>query len=130
MQMLIVFLSLTGNVKKFVSLLDMDSLEIDYNGEPQSVNRDYILIVPTYDDEITEIISRFINHSNNIDYLKGFVGSGNKNFGDKYIFNAKELSEKYNQPIVFDFEVNGENDVSTFKKEVSRIEITRTQRES
>lgn len=126
--MLIVYLSLTGNVKKFVSYLEMDSLEIDYNGKLQDVNRDYILIVPTYDDEITKIISDFINYNNNINYLKGFVGSGNKNFGDAYIFNAKELSKKYHIPIIFDFELNGENDVATFKKEVSKIEITRTQR--
>jgi len=123
--MLIVFMSVTGNVYKFVSFLDMDSLEIDFNDSLKEVNRDYIVIVPTYDDSITNTFSDFIEYKDNLKHLKGIVGSGSRNFGTEYVFNAKDLSKKYNKPLIFDFEFSGDNDVLAFKKEVERIEITR-----
>lgn len=123
--MLIVFMSITGNVEKFVSFLDMDSLQIDYNSELVEVDRDYIAIVPTYDDDITKAFSRFIDYKDNRKYLKGFVGSGSKNFDDDYIFNAKDLSKKYDVPLIFDFEFSGDDYVLAFKKEVEKIEIAR-----
>lgn len=123
--MLIVFMSITGNVEKFVSFLDMDSFQIDYNSDLVEVNKDYIAIVPTYDDDITVAFSRFIDYKDNLKFLKGFVGSGSKNFDTQYIFNAKDLSKKYNKPLIFDFEFSGDDYVSDFKKEVEKIEISR-----
>lgn len=124
--MLIVFMSLSGNVDKFVSFLDMDSVEIDFNDSQVEVDRDYIAIVPTYDDSITDVFSSFIDYKDNKKHLKGFVGSGSKNFDADYIFNAKDLSKKYNKPLIFDFEFSGDNDVLAFKEEVEKIEVTRT----
>lgn len=124
--MLIVFMSLTGNVEKFVSLLDMESLEIGYDDTLKEVDGDYIVIVPTYDDSITDTVSEFIDYKDNAEHLKGFVGSGSKNFGaEEYVFNAKDLSKKYQKPLIFDFEFSGDNDVLAFKKEVEVIAITR-----
>lgn len=124
--MLIVFMSITGNVSKFVSFLDMDSLQIDYDSDLVEVDRDYIAIVPTYDDDITDTFSKFIDYKDNRKYLKGFVGSGSKNFDTSYIFNAKDLSKKYDSPLIFDFEFSGDDYVLAFKKEVEKIEVSRT----
>lgn len=124
--MFIVYMSITGNVSKFVNFLDMDSLQIDYNDNLIEVDRDYIVIVPTYDDSITDTVSEFIDYKDNNKFLVGFVGSGSKNFDKDYIFNAKDLSKKYGKPLIFDFEFSGDNDVLAFKKEVEEIESTRT----
>lgn len=124
--MKIVYLSLTGNVRSFVSRVGIDSIELDYNNPLTEVNEDYILITPSYDDEITDIVSEFVDYKNNIDHLIGFVGSGNKNWEKSYVYNAKDLSKKYNKPLIFDFEISGtDNDIIDFKKEVDKIESTK-----
>lgn len=105
----------------------MDSFEINFSNPLTEVNEPFIVIAPSYDDDITEIICSFIDHKNNLKYLKGFVGSGNLNFDDKYCFNAKDLSEKYNQPLLFMFEFSGtDEDVINFKKEVKQFAISGT----
>lgn len=104
----------------------MDSIELDYNNPLSEVNEEYILITPSYDDEITDVVSEFIDYKNNINYLIGFVGSGNKNWEKSYVYNAKDLSKKYNKPLIFDFEISGtDNDIIDFKKEVDKIESTK-----
>ena len=104
----------------------MDSVELNYSNPTTEMNEDYILITPTYDDEITDVISEFINYKDNISHLKGFVGSGNKNFDDSYCFNAEVLSRKYNKPLIFKFEMSGtDNDIMKFKEEVNNVEIAR-----
>ena len=124
--MKIVYLSLTGNIRKFVKKIGMDSVELNYSNPTTEMNEDYILITPTYDDEITDVISEFINYKDNISHLKGFVGSGNKNFDDSYCFNAEVLSRKYNKPLIFKFEMSGtDNDIMKFKEEVNNVEIAR-----
>lgn len=130
--MKIAYLSLTGNVRSFVEEIGMESVEIDYFNPFTEMDDNYILIMPSYDDEITDIISDFIDHKENLKYLIGVVGSGNINFGkDGYCFNAVEISKKYNKPLIFRFEFTGTNkDVTDFKEEVQKIEITRTTKQS
>lgn len=104
----------------------MDSIEIDYFNPLVEVEEDYIVIAPTYDDEVTDVISEFVEYQSNINHLVGFVGSGNTNFDDDYCFNAKDLSVKYNKPLIFNFEFSGtDTDIMNFVKEVERIEIAR-----
>ncbi|PLT33121.1 class Ib ribonucleoside-diphosphate reductase assembly flavoprotein NrdI [Bacillus sp. V5-8f] len=129
--MLIVYLSLTGNVKNFVERVGMDSVELNYSNPLTEVDQEFIVIAPTYDDDITDVISSFIEHKKNIHFLKGFVGSGNKNFDMSYCFNAEELSKKYGKPLIFKFEFSGtDKDIMQFKKEVSSIEESRAQPQS
>lgn len=105
----------------------MKSIEMNYTNPFIEVNEDFIVIAPSYDDDITELISSFIDYKNNIIHLKGFVGSGSLNFDDKYCFNAKDLSKKYNKPLLFTFEFSGtDEDIINFKKEVKQFAITRT----
>lgn len=109
--MKIAFMSITGNVKSFISKLDLTNIElieIDDQIEPENLNgEDYLLIIPTYDEFMTECIDDFIDTNKNSNCL-GIIGSGNRNFGDDgYIFTAKNLSKKYNIPILLDFEYAG-----------------------
>ena len=64
-----------------------------------------------------------------IDYMEdyhenciGIVGSGNYNFANLYIFTAKDFSELYNIPIIFDFENRGtKKDIEKFKKILNEL---------
>lgn len=127
--MLIAYLSLTGNIHKFIEDAGIEkSVRIDYSNPCSEVNEDYILIMPSYNDDITRKVSQFIDYKNNLEHLVAVVGSGNTNFGeDGYCFNAVEISQKYDKPLIFKFEFSGnENDIMNFKKEVEKVEIART----
>jgi len=124
---MIAYLSLSGNVRKFVERVGMKSVEIDYSNPLTEVNDDFILIIPSYDDEITQLISEFVEYKNNLKHLVGVVGSGNINFGeDGYCFNAVEISKKYSKPLLFKFEYEGtDDDIIRFNKEVDKVGIAK-----
>jgi protein involved in ribonucleotide reduction len=124
--MLLVYLSLTGNVKRFVQQVGMESIEISHSNISVDIDQDYIFICPTYNTDITNLVSKFINHNNNIKHLIGFAGSGNRNFDNEFCFNANDLSKKYNKPLIFKFEFSGtDKDILQFKEEVNKFEISR-----
>lgn len=126
--MLLVYLSLTGNVKRFVQQVGMESIEISHSNISVDINQDYIFICPTYNTDITDLVSKFINHNNNVKYLIGFAGSGNRNFDNEFCFNANDLSKKYNKPLIFKFEFSGtDKDILQFKEEVNKFEISRVE---
>lgn len=117
--MLVVYLSLTGNTRRFIEKLNINSLELKHTNPLVEVSEDYVVIIPTYSDTISNIACDFIDYKNNRNYLKGIIGGGEKNFGRNYIFSAKDVSRKYNTPLIFDFEKSGTNeDVENFYKEV------------
>lgn len=123
--MKIAFLSLSGNVRDFVERVGMESVEINYSNPFASIDEPYIVIAPSYDEEVTEVISQFVEHENNQQHLVGFVGSGNLNFDNSYCFCAVDLSKKFAKPLIMKFELSGtEHDVLKFKEEVEKIGIT------
>ncbi|KGA96931.1 ribonucleotide reductase stimulatory protein [Alkalihalobacillus alcalophilus ATCC 27647 = CGMCC 1.3604] len=118
--MLIAYLSLTGNVREFVEKTGMKSVEINYSDPCEEMDEPFIVIVPSYDEQITEVISSFVDYQMNRSHLIGFVGSGNLNFDGDYCFNAKDLSKKYNKPLLYTFEFSGtNNDLLNFKEELN-----------
>ena len=121
--MKLVFFSLTGQTRRFIKKLDLDSYEIDATDPFYEMNEPFILIVPTYDIEVTEVVNDFIEHKTNRDNMLGVAGGGNLNFADLFIFTAKDIARDYNVPLVFSFEFSGtDDDVKNFKKVVSEIE--------
>lgn len=120
--MLIVYTSLTGNVRSFVEKVGMRSVEVSHSNLEFEVDDDYIFICPTYDNELNDFVSKFIDYKGNSKRLIGFAGSGNRNFDKSYCHNAKFLSYKYNKQLLFTFEFSGlDNDIIEFKKEVNGI---------
>lgn len=120
--MMVVYLSLSGNVERFVDRLSVKSLKLSPSRTANRIDEPFVMIVPTYDQEITDIISDFIDFGGNEQYLIGFVGSGNRNFNKEYVFNAKNLSRKYNKPLLFHFEFSGtDRDLVNFKRDVLSI---------
>lgn len=105
--MLLVYLSLTGNTKRFVEKLEgYDSLEITPTNPFVKIKEPYIVIAPTYEIEATESLNDFIEH-NDIKFLQGIIGGGNRNFADLFIYTAKDLASKYNSQVLYAFEYSG-----------------------
>lgn len=125
--MLLVYMSVTGNVEKFVERVGMKSFKLTSTNLNTEINEDFIIVIPTYVGYINYDVEEFLDYKDNLKHLVGFASSGNLNFDDLYCINGKELSEKYNKPLIFTFEYSGTDaDVEKFKEEVLRIEISRT----
>ena len=124
--MKLVFFSLTGQTRRFINKLNLPSYEIDTTNPFHEINEDYLLIVPTYDKEVTEVVNDFIEYKTNQEHLLGVAGGGNLNFGDLFVFTAKDIAKDYGIPLVFSFEFSGTNDdVKNFKKVVNEFESKR-----
>ena len=113
----IVYFSLTGNTQNFInkfkniyksSGIDIEFIDISDDCY-QEVDSPYILIAPTYEPEVTYIANEFIE-TNDIDLLCGFIGGGNKNFAEDYIYTAKNLADKYDKPVLMGFEFSGNDE--------------------
>ena len=121
--MKLVYFTLTGQTKRFIKKLDLPAYEIDTNNPFYEINEPYLLVVPTYDAEVTEVVNDFIEYKSNQSHLLGVAGGGNRNFADLFIFTAKDIARDYNVPLVFAFEFNGtEEDVKNFRKVVNQFE--------
>lgn len=117
--MKVAYLSITGNVKQFIKKLglnDEDIIEVGENIYPESIEEDFVLIAPTYEEDMTFPLNEFLDE--NKACCKGIIGSGNRNFGDDgYCFTAKDLSKEYNIPVIYDFEYAGlDSDVLKVKE--------------
>lgn len=121
--MLLVYMSLSGQTRKFVKKTGMPVLEINATNPFVTVDEDYLMIVPTYDIQVTDIMNDFIEHEDNLKYCKGVLGGGNRNFAELYCFTAKDISEKYNVPVIHMFEFQGsKNDLQKLREEVDKLE--------
>lgn len=120
--MKVVFLSITGQTRKFVNKLDMDLFEITLDNAFTEINEPYVIAVPTYEIEATSIVNDFIETGHNVHYLRGVAGGGNRNFNTLFCFTARDISKKYNVPVIHEFEFQGShNDVKKFKEEVAKL---------
>lgn len=105
---LIVYFSLSGNVRKFVGKTGLENtLEIDHVNPFIEVNEPFVLIVPTYAKDSIEQIWDFMDFKENAKHCMGIAGSGNLNFNNLYCYTARDLSEQYDAPVFFDFEFSG-----------------------
>lgn len=120
--MLVVYLSLTGQTRKFVKKLNWSSIELQPDMILPVVNEPYILIAPTYEREVTDILWEFVETGNNRSFLRGVAGGGNLNFNSLFCFTAKDLSRDFHVPILHLFEFQGRpNDVEKLKEEVEKL---------
>lgn len=120
--MKIVYFSLTGQTRKFVQKLDMDLLELNPTNPFISINEPFVIVAPTYEKEATEILNDFIETADNKHYFKGVAGGGNLNFGQLFVFTAKDLAKDYDVPLLHTFEFQGnDEDVKKLKKAVNDL---------
>lgn len=117
--MKIAYFSVTGQVRRFVKKLDLPSFEItDFS--QSDVDDSFILVVPTYEPDITYPADEFLEDYS--DKCCGILGSGNRNFGDEFVYTAKDLAKKYNLPMLYSFEFNGtQEDVANVLEIITKI---------
>jgi len=124
--MKIAYFSVTGQTRRFIKKLAWsadDVYEIDPTSDYPEFDEPFVLITPTYEDNITEPVRDFLDTGHNANYLKGIVGTGNRNFAQLFIFTARDLARDYQVPIIYAFEFNGTpKDVANFKKAVKKLE--------
>lgn len=124
--MKIVYFSVTGQTRRFIKKLDLPAYEIEPANPFFEINEPFVLVVPTYDIEITEVVNDFLDHKSNKENLLGVAGGGNRNFAELFVYTAKDIARDYHVPLLFSFEFSGTNeDVESFKKVVSEIESER-----
>lgn len=124
--MKIVYFSVTGQTRRFVKKLDLAAYEIEPANPFFEINEPFVLVVPTYDLEITEVVNDFLDYKSNRENLQGVAGGGNLNFAELFVYTAKDIARDYNVPMLFAFEFSGTNeDVESFKKVVNELESKR-----
>lgn len=124
--MKIVYFSVTGQTRRFIKKLDLPAYEIEPANPFFEINEPFLLIVPTYDIEITEVVNDFLDYKSNKEYLRGVAGGGNRNFAELFVYTAKDIARDYHVPLVFSFEFSGTSeDIESFKKVVSEFESER-----
>lgn len=127
--MKLVFFSLTGQTRRFVSKTELSSIEILPDNPFYEITEPFILVVPTYDEDVTEVVDDFLDYKQNKRFLIGIAGSGNLNFGPLFVYTAKNLAKKYSVPLLYSFEFSGTiEDIKKFKKVVSEIDVKRPDR--
>ena len=125
------FSNYSGNTKRFVDKLDVDSIRIPINWDPADpvyVNEKYVLMVPTYGggsdkSAIPRQVRKFLNIPSNRTWLRGIVGLGNTNFGEHYCKAAEMISTKTGAPVIARVEIFGTNeDVTNVKERLALIQ--------
>ncbi|GAQ02134.1 ribonucleotide reductase [Companilactobacillus farciminis] len=118
------YYSITGQTKRFVDKLGIDGYEIIDADPFYQMGRSFILIVPSYDDDMMDPVIDFLQYEDNAKNCVGVAGGGNRNFNTLYNHTAKDIAAALNVPVVFEFEFNGTTkDVENFKKVVNEIGI-------
>lgn len=123
--MKIVYITLTGQTRKFVNKLDMETIELSPIDPFIEINEPFIIVAPTYEKEATEILWEFLDTGENKRYFQGVAGGGNRNFNELFVFTAKDLAHDYDVPLLHAFEFQGSpRDVKALKDKINKIENT------
>lgn len=116
--MLIAYDSKTGNVKRFISKVNMRSVQID----PELVlDEPFILVTYTTGfGQVPDSSQHFLKR--NASMVRGVSASGNRNWGANFAKSAQIISSLYDIPVISKFELSGTTqDVQYFVKEVQAI---------
>lgn len=116
--MLIAYDSRTGNVKRFVSKLNMPAVKIE---EEMTVDEPFVLV--TYTTGFGQAPEKTLSFlKRNSEKLIGVCASGNRNWGEGFARSADRISDMYGVPVLAKFELAGTSkDVEKFVQEVNAV---------
>ena len=121
---MIVYYSLTGNVKRFIQKTKYTrTLTLE---QAEGINEPYIIVTGTIGfGEIPDSVKQFLNrHSTN---LMAVAASGNRNWGQNFARAGDLISSTYHVPLLMKFELHGnDKDVKEFNIKVEEISENRT----
>jgi protein involved in ribonucleotide reduction len=116
--LLVVYNSMTGNVRRFTNKLSMKSVRVE---DELVMDEPFVLITYTFGfGNPPEAAMNFLqsNHT----YLKAVAASGNRNWGDHFARSADVISAKYGVPVALKFELSGtDKDAEIFTERVQQI---------
>jgi protein involved in ribonucleotide reduction len=127
---IVYFSNYSGNTKKFVERLgDNEAIRIpiDRSDRGITVDRPYVLLVPTYGGgegraAIPRQVRSFLNVKENRALLRGVVGFGNINFGEHFCKAADLISAKTGVPVIAKVEIFGtEDDLNKVKERLTLL---------
>ena len=99
------------------------------------VSNYFIAFLPTYleggngidngDKEIlTTPLREYIRYKDNYKKCLGIVGSGNKNFNNQYCLTAKQYSQEFGFPVLYNYELRGlDIDIQKVSSIIENIEL-------
>lgn len=127
--LLVYYSSPSGNTHRFVQKLEGRAVRIPVSMKEDMplVDEPYILICPTYADDdgskaVPKQVIRFLNNPDYRALMQGVVGSGNRNFGDKFAYSGTVIARKCQVPLIYKFELSGTpQDVVNLKKEMEKL---------
>lgn len=96
------------------------------------MSTEYVLVVPTYGGgndghTIPKQVKKFLSIKENIDLLRGVVGTGNTNFGSHYCKAAEVISAKFDVPLLYRVEITGtQDDIEQVKERLELLWRTNT----
>lgn len=112
--MIVYFSSVSNYTHKFVEKLDLPATRIPLNGEPLSLDSEFVLLTPTYGaggkGYVPKQVIKFLNNEQNRKNLRGVIASGNTNFGEDFCKAGRIISAKCNVPLLYRFELMGLNE--------------------
>lgn len=118
---MIYYLSITGNIRRFVGKLGAEFVSQDIQGENLVLEENSLFIFPTigFGQPPQAAIDFLEKNSRYIAYL---VGSGNRNWGCAFCGGADTLSKQFNIPVLMKFELQGTDEtVAVFKEKWNAI---------
>ena len=127
---IVYFSNYSGNTKRFVERLnenDAIRIPIDRGDRGITVDRPYVLLVPTYGGgegraAIPRQVRAFLNVRENRALLRGVIGFGNTNFGEHFCKAADLISAKTGVPVIAKVEIFGtQDDVKTVKERLNLL---------
>ncbi|MFT8319037.1 MAG: class Ib ribonucleoside-diphosphate reductase assembly flavoprotein NrdI [Sporolactobacillus sp.] len=114
--MLILYETMTGNVKRFLAKTGLPHTPIE---SMETVSQPFILVTNTIGfgnapDNVQDFLKK------NGHYLVAVAASGNRNWGRNFAHAADALASAYHVPVLYKFELGGTaEDVIKFKERVN-----------
>lgn len=125
---LIYFTTESKNTFNFVNrLTDFESIRIPEDGSI-IINTPYVLVFPSYGGgkdkgSVPTPVIKFIMNAENQKNIIGIIGSGDRNYGDKFCIGARILSKKLQVPLLYEYEIRGTDvDIENVKLGLLKIE--------
>lgn len=116
--MLILYETMTGNVKRFLAKTGLPHEPISSR---QAVDQPFILVTNTIGfGDAPESVKAFLRKNGRL--LRAVAASGNRNWGRNFARAADVISSAWNVPILYKFELGGTaEDVIQFRERVSAL---------
>ncbi|WP_414044770.1 class Ib ribonucleoside-diphosphate reductase assembly flavoprotein NrdI [Macrococcus equi] len=116
--MLIIYYSLTGNVRRFIQKSGQPrSLPLETAME-EEVSEPFILVTGTIGfGQVPDAVSQFLERYHH--HLTAVAASGNRNWGQNFAKAGDLISATFQVPLLMKFELHGnQRDVELFNKKV------------